>query len=159
MGTAPVLARACRKVFVMLQAERLRNASIDRLSSQREIHITTSITRSEDYAMTTNTTTTSARVDATCWAKRAVCSCGYSCECPFGDRFHLEALLTCCPQCGANLRSMRVDTFGWVSDAVLWKPWTWGSGRWVPRCEHEPEEISLGSDHFTACKKCDCRIG
>lgn len=36
----------------------------------------------------------------------------------------------------------------WTSTGVWWKPWTWDSGRWVPRAEKTSDAVKILHDRY-----------
>jgi len=68
------------------------------------------------------------------WDVYAICpGCGHHFRAPFGEIFHVH--FACCPTCGEpkNRATWRTQTMRWVSDSVLFKPSTWGTGHWEER--------------------------
>lgn len=62
------------------------------------------------------------------WDTYAICPCGLHFRLPFGDVFHIHRRV--CPRCGTHKRSWVVRVCRWVSEAVWWRPSTWGRGHW-----------------------------
>lgn len=66
------------------------------------------------------------------WDTYAICpGCDAKHRAPFGDTFHIH--FECCPSCGTPKRGWRVRIMRWVSTSELFRPSTWGTGRWETR--------------------------
>lgn len=59
---------------------------------------------------------------------RAFCPCGWNAHAPFSSTFHIHVEV--CPRCGGNKEKWVVKVVRWISHSRLFKPSTWGTGKW-----------------------------